>query len=69
MQENRQHRFEKQSVEDALLPMPQTALPGNAAAKMPPAANGDPLSESPEAQWYVCPETGGQNVWAGSMRE
>ena len=52
---------EKQSVEDALLPMPQTALPGNAAAKMPPAANGDPLSESPEAQWYVCPETGGQN--------
>ncbi len=34
---------------------------GNAAADPPPLAASDPLSESPDAQWYVCPESGGKN--------
>jgi hypothetical protein len=38
---------------------PPTIPPGNAAEPLPAAVN-DPLLESPDAQWYVCPEAGGQ---------
>lgn len=40
--------------------LPRT-LPESVSADPPPRGSADPLKESPEAQWYVCPEPGGQN--------
>ena len=51
--------MEKHETDAPLTPTP--AAPPSGATEPPPITSPDPLSESPDAQWYVCPESGGKN--------
>ena len=50
---------------DQVLAVAEAGIPGNPAEALPhtlpDSVSADPLKESPDAQWYVCPEPGGQN--------